>query len=188
MKTTAIATFALLALTFGSCKEKKPTEERIIATRYTPKQPQGPIAMPTDSQTVSVEWQGNTYNVSIVRTPLDSVMVTDDNGQKYIDNRCQLTIKRQDGTEFLKRTFLKGSFLSFVKEPFHSSGILGGMCFVEVDKARLEFSAVVAMPDAADDLFIPLKVLIDAQGGLSISPDDDMGMLDYEDVDENEEG
>ena len=187
MKTTAIVILALIALTFGSCQEKKPSEEKIIASRYTPKQPQGPIAMPADSQTVSVQWQGSTYNVCIVRTPIDSVMVTDDNGQKYIDNRCQLTIKRQDGTEFLKRTFLKGSFLSFVKEPFRSSGILGGMCFVEGDKACLEFSAVVAMPDAADDLFVPLKVLVDAQGGLCISPDDDMGMLDYEDVDENDE-
>ncbi len=187
MKTTTIAILALLALTLGSCQEKKPAEEKIIATRYTPKQPQGPIAMPADSQAVSVQWQGSTYNVSIIRTPIDSVMVTDDNGQKYNDNRCQLTIKQQDGTEFLKRTFLKGSFLSFVKEPFRSSGILGGLCFVEVDNACLEFSAVVAMPDAADDLFVPLKVLIDAQGGLSISPDDDMGMLDYEDADENDE-
>lgn len=182
MKSTiVIIALAAGAIVLGGCKEKKPAEEKIIATHYEPQRPQAPIAMPADSQMVSTQWQGSTYNIKVVRVPIDSVMVADDNGQKYIDNRCRLIITRQDGSKFLDRTFTKNSFLSYVKEPFRSGGILAGLRFEDVADACLEFSAVIGMPDALDDLFIPLKMKIDAQGGLGIKVDDDMGMLDYED-------
>ena len=186
MKTIVIATLAALSLTLGGCQEKKPAEEKIITTRYKPSHPQGTITMPADSQAVSVQWLGSNYHVHVVRTPLDSITVTDDNGQKYTDNRCHLTIMRQDGTVFLEKTFLKSTFLSYVKEPFRSSGILAGVRFVEAGDARLEFSVAIAMPDAADDLFVPLDMEIDRQGGLCITEDDDMGMLDYEDEEDDE--
>ncbi len=179
----AIATFALM---IGGCKEKKTVEEKIVATHYIPKRPQGPIAMPVDSQMVNVQWRGSSYNVKIVRTPIDTVSVTDDSGQKYIDNSCRLIVSRKDGSIFVEKSFVKNSFLSYVKEPFRSSGILAGLSFVEADDDRLDFSVVVAMPDAADDLFVQLKMDVDAQGGLRITQDDDMGMLDYEDYDEDE--
>ena len=59
MKTTTIAILALLALTLGSCQEKKPAEEKISATRYTPTQPQGPIAMPADIWPVRPDSESN---------------------------------------------------------------------------------------------------------------------------------
>lgn len=186
MKTSAIVILAALALVLGGCQEKKPSEEKIIATRYVPERPQAPIAMMADSQVVSTQWQGSTYNVKVVRTPLDSVMVTADNGQKYVDNRCRLTVTRQDGSVFLEKVFTKNTFLSYVKEPFRSGGILAGLQFEEVANGNLVLSAVIGMPDAVDDLFVPLKVKIDGQGGLGISEDDDMGLLDYEERNDEE--
>jgi hypothetical protein len=41
------------------------------------------------------------------------------------------------------------------------------------------------MPDALDDVFIPLELVIDRQGTVSISRDDDMDMLDYDDREDN---
>ena len=177
---------AALALVLGGCQEKKPAEEKIIATRYVPERPQAPIAMTADSQVVTTQWQGSSYHIKVVRTPIDSVTVTIDNGQKYIDNRCRLIVKRQDGSVFLEKTFTKNTFLSYVKEPFRSGGILAGLRFEEVANANLELSAVIGMPDAVDDLFVPLKVKIDGQGGIGISVDDDMGLLDYEERNDEE--
>ncbi|MBO7139139.1 MAG: DUF4738 domain-containing protein [Prevotella sp.] len=186
MKTPAIVILAAFALVFGGCQEKKPSEDKIIATRYVPERPQAPIAMPADSQVDSTQWQGSTYYVKVLRTPIDSVMVTADNGQKYIDNRCRLIITRQDGSKFIEKTFTKNTFLSYVNEPFRSGGILAGLRFEEVANANLVLSAVIGMPDAVDDLFVPLKVKIDGQGGLGISVDDDMGLLDYEERNDEE--
>ena len=106
--------------------------------------------------------------------------VSDESGQKYIDNRVHLAVRRQDGTAFLEKNFFKSSFTSYVQEPFKSSGILTSIRFDGVENAKLKFIVVVSMPEATDDLFIPLKMTIDGQGGLSIIHDDDMGMLDYD--------
>lgn len=177
---------AAAAITLGGCKDKKPAEDNIITTRYVPQRPQAPIAMDADSQTAEVTWLGKPYSVIVSRTPMDSVTVSDDNGQKYIDNSCRITVKREDGSVFAEKTFTKGSFLSYISEPFVSDGILAGIQFDEADGNKLEFSVVVAIPDAVDDLFVPLELGIDNQGGISIKLDDDMGMRDYEDNDEEE--
>lgn len=172
--------FATAALVIGGCKEKKQPEENVITTHYVPQRPQGPIAMPADSQTVSVTWLGRPYSVTIMRTPIDSITVADDSGQKYIDNNIRLTIAREDGSVFLSKTFTKRSFSSYIQEPFTTSGILAGIRYDETAGSALEFSVAVAMPEAADDLYIPLDMTIDSQGGVSIRKDDDMGMKDYD--------
>lgn len=185
----AIAILATATLILGACKEKKQhtDEGNIITTRYIPKRPIGPIALPADSQQVSANWLGTDYSVSIKRTPIDSMTVSDENGQKYIDNRVRLSVRRQDGSAFVEKNFFKSSFSSYVQEPFKSSGILSSIRFDGVENAKLKFIVVVAMPEATDDLFIPLKMTIDGQGGLSIVHDDDMGMLEYDRYEGNDD-
>ena len=39
---------------------------------------------------------------------------------------------------------------------------------------------VIGMPDAIDDLFVPLKMSVNRQGSLSIEQDDDMDMRDFD--------
>ena len=175
------------AITLGGCKEKKPAEPVIIAERYVPRRPQAPIAMEADNETENINWMGRPYSVTISRIPIDSLTVSDDSGQKYIDNQCHLTIKRQDGTVFTEKTFFKSSFRSYIQEPFISKGILAGIRFDEVEGQKLEFSVAVAMPEAVDDLLLPLELTIDSQGGISIRQDDDMGMRDYEDDDDDDD-
>ena len=41
---------------FGACKEKKESTD-IITTKYVPKKPQPPIAMPSETITKNVTWQ-----------------------------------------------------------------------------------------------------------------------------------
>jgi len=44
------------------------------------------------------------------------------------------------------------------------------------------------MPDAPDDLFVPLELVVDRQGSVRVEKDDDMDMLDYDDdYDDNDD-
>jgi hypothetical protein len=179
----------------GACKEKKQSTD-IITTKYVPKQPQDPIAMPADTQTKNIEWQGKPYTITIDRVPVDSLpQVKDENNQPYVDNRVKLTIMRADGSAFFQRTFTKASFNTYIDDSFRKDGILAGFRYDEVENSGIEFSVVVALPDAIDDVFVPLELVVDRQGGVSITRDDDMDMLDYderndeevENVDENDD-
>ena len=179
----------------GACKEKKQSTD-IITTKYVPKQPQDPIAMPADTQTKNIEWQGKPYTITIDRVPVDSLpQVKDENNQPYVDNRVKLTIMRADGSAFFQRTFTKASFNTYIDDSFRKNGILAGFRYDEVENSGVEFSVVIALPDAVDDVFVPLELIVDRQGGVSISRDDDMDMLDYderndeevENVDENDD-
>lgn len=179
----------------GACKEKKQSTD-IITTKYVPKQPQDPIAMPADTQTKNIEWQGKPYTITIDRVPVDSLpQVKDENHQPYVDNRVKLTIMRADGSAFFQRTFTKASFNTYIDDSFRKNGILAGFRYDEVENSGIEFSVVVALPDAIDDVFVPLELVVDRQGGVSITRDDDMDMLDYderndeevENVDENDD-
>lgn len=165
----------------GACKEKKQSTD-IITTKYVPKQPQDPIAMPADTQTKNIEWQGKPYTITIDRVPVDSLpQVKDENNQPYVDNRVKLTIMRADGSAFFQRTFTKASFNTYIDDSFRKNGILAGFRYDEVENSGIEFSVVVALPDAIDDVFVPLELVVDRQGGVSITRDDDMDMLDYDD-------
>ena len=179
----------------GACKEKKSSTD-IITTKYVPKEPQAPIAMPVDVQTKNIEWQGKPYTITIDRVPVDSLpQVKDENNQPYVDNRVKLTIMRADGSAFFQRTFTKASFNTYIDDSFRKNGILAGFRYDEVENSGIEFSVVVALPDAIDDVFVPLELVVDRQGGVSITRDDDMDMLDYderndeevENVDENDD-
>jgi len=114
-------------------------------------------------------------------------MVKDENNQQYFDNVVKASVNRQDGSSLFSRTFTKESFLSYIDEPFKKSGILAGIRFDEVDDGKLEFSVVIALPDAVDDVFIPLEMKVDKQGVINIRQDDDMEMLDYVDADDEDD-
>lgn len=162
----------------AACKEKKQTSD-IITTKYVPKQLQAPIAMPADEQANTVRWQDADYTVSVNRVPVDSLpMVKDEYGQQYIDNRIDVSIARQDGSVFFHRSFTKNAFASYVDATFRKDGILAGIRYDEVEKGGIEFSVVIALPDAVDDVFVPLEMVVDRQGGISITRDDDMDMLE----------
>ena len=186
MKRLFSLVLAFVIMMLSACKEKKQTDD-IITTKYVPKQLQAPIGMPADKQVQTVEWGGAAYQVSVSRVAADSLpMVKDEAGQKYKDNRITVSVTRQDGSSVLKRTFAKSAFTQYVDEVFRKNGILASIRFDEVDNGKLEFSVVIALPDAIDDVFIPLEMTVDRNGIINIREDDDMDMLDY--VEDEDEG
>ena len=186
MKRLLPLVLVLGTMMLSACKEKKQTDD-IITTKYVPKQPQAPIGMSADSQSQTVTWGDATYQVSVERVASDSLpMVMDDSGQKYKDNRITVSVSRQGGSSFFKRTFTKGAFTQYVDDVFKKNGILANIRFDEVNHGKLDFSVVVALPDAVDDMFVPLEMTIDHNGIINIREDDDMDMLDY--VEAEDEG
>lgn len=179
--------FGTLVLLLGACKEK-PQSTDIITTKYVPKQPQPPIGMPVSSNVSHVEWAGRKYDVKVVSHPSDSLaLVYDENNQPYKDNKIEVVVTRSDGSVFFKKVFTKSSFSSYIDDTFMRNGILGGIQYNSVETGGMEFSVVVGLPDALDDVFVPLKLTVDRQAGVHISKNDDMDMLDYDGGENDEE-
>jgi hypothetical protein len=173
----------------GACKEKKQTGD-IITSKYEPKALVAPIKMEADRQSKDIVWQGKPYRIDIQRAPADSLpKLKDDSGQEYVDNMVAIKITRSDGSQFFQKSFFgKSNFTAYLDEPFKSNGQLVGIRFNEADNSGLEFSVVVGMPDAPDDLFVPLELVVDRQGSVRVEKDDDMDMLDYDDdYDDNDD-
>ena len=169
---------------FGACKEKKESTD-IITTKYVPKKPQPPIAMPSETITKNVTWQDKPYTVVITRQASDSLLqVKDENGQPYIDNRVEIVVTRADGSVFFKKVFTKASFNVYIDESFRKNGILAGIQYDEIDSKGMEFSVVVGLPDALDDVFVPLELVVDRFANIAISRDDDMDMRGNDDDDD----
>ena len=169
---TAVVLIACAALLMG-CKEKKQSQDIIAAKVEAPK-PSAPIRMQPYSDQRDVQWLGKTYKIEIQRVPDDSLrMVSDEVGQKYVDNRISLVVRRTDGSVAISKKFLKSSFDAYLDKNYRNSGILEGFVFDEVDGACLKFAASVSMPQS-DDEYIPLEVKVDNFGNLTIARDSDM--------------
>lgn len=178
---------AVALMVMGGCKEKKPTQD-IIAPRAEVAKPQAPVRMQDYSDTRSVVWLGKEYKVEVNRMPSDSLpMVKDETGQKFVDNRITVVVRRADGSVAISKSFTKANFEQFLDGKYRREGILEGLVFDEVDDLHLEFAASVCLPQT--DEYIPLEVKIDNFGNVSIERDTDLdtsGSGAYDDDDDDE--
>jgi len=184
MKHLAIITslIFLTILALGSCKEKQRSDD-IITTKYVPKRPVEPIPMEPIQLNETVTWMGNEYNITILRHPADSLpMASNEIGQKYIDNRIRLTIRRPDGSALFDRTFTKASFTAYLPDELRRNSLLTDMRFKDTDGSKLEFVASIAEPEATEDEYLPLKLTVDRSGAIDITVEDDLDMLDHEEA------
>lgn len=167
---TVLCLTALAVL--AGCKEKKQSVD-IIAEKVEAPKPSGPIRMQPYHDQRDVQWLGKSYMIEINRQPDDSLaMVTDETGQKFVDNRISLSVRRADGSIAISKTFLKRTFEACLNNTYLSGGILEGLVFDEIDGNYLEFAASVCLPQT--DEYIPLEVKIDNFGHLDIKRDSEM--------------
>ena len=156
---------------FG-CKEKKPSED-IITVREEIPAPSGPVRMQSFNNQRVIQWLGKEYHVEITRTADDSLrMVTDETGQKYVDNRVSLIIRRADGSVAIQKKFLKSVFEAYIDQEYKKGGVLEGLVFDKVNGQHLEFAASISLPQT--DEYIPLNVKIDNFGNVTIERDSQM--------------
>lgn len=118
------------------------------------------------SDTLVIE--GLTYNYSIHREASDSLpMVTDDEGTRYADNIYTLSLFH--GTDIAQFRFTKRTFASYLSPEFREKGILDGMMY-DSSLPGLHFAVSVSLPQS--DMFEPLLLTLDPNGGMSISRDE----------------
>jgi len=164
----ALTAFTLLA----GCKEKKQTQD-IIAPPVEVKKPSAPVRMQSYNDQRDVAWLGKDYKVEIARMPSDSLpLVKDETGQRFVDNRITLVVRRADGSVAISKVFTKASFDAYIDPSYRRSGILEGLVFDEVDGQQLAFAASVSLPQT--DEYIPLEVKIDNFGKVEIERDSQM--------------
>lgn len=186
MKQLITIMMVLGMMSLGACKEKKQAEE-IVATKYVPKKPGKPVSMQQKLDTQTLKWMGAAYQVEIMRMAVDSLpMVANEIGQKFIDNRIRLSVKRADGSVFFEKSFTKASFMSYLTSDYCRDGLLVDMRFKEVRGNELAFVVTIATPEATDDEFLPLELSVDKGGGISIKVDNDMDFLAGDETDFDE--
>ena len=165
-----IAIAVLTAAT--ACKEKKQTQD-FIAPKVEANGPSAPIKMQPYHDTRDVLWLGKSYKVEVSRTANDSLpTVTDETGQKFVDNTISLRVLRADGSVAISKTFTKANFDNYIDGQYRKAGILEGLVFDAVDGQQLKFAASVSLPQT--DEYIPLEVKIDNFGSVAINRDSEM--------------
>jgi hypothetical protein len=172
-----------LGTTLTGCKQKKQTEDIIVRKTETPK-PQAPIRMQDYNQVKDVQWLDRSYQVDIRRMADDSLrMVKDETGQKFVDNRIQLKVIRQDGSVFFSRTFTKADFNDYLDDDYRATGILEGLVFDRVEGLHLIFAGSVSHPQT--DEYIPLVITLSNFGDVTISRDTQMDTSGSEELNDN---
>lgn len=169
MKLRDIIIAGSAALLLANCGEKKKSDV-IIVENYEAPEPSGPIKMERYNDTNTIGWLGAKYTYDIIRTPCDSLpKITDEDGQKYVDNSVVLTISRSDGSVFFKKTFTKNAFRSALTDNMSKKGILDGFVFHKVNGDGLLFAASVSYPQS--DESIPLLINVTRMGAVSVKRD-----------------
>lgn len=186
MKTKAILSVmagAAVLMLLGGCKEKKQAnDETIIAIDYTPPVITAPISMDSLTESRSVVWMNRGYTVSTTRVPMPTLpMVSNDYGQKYVDNRVTVVVRRPDGSEFYNEVFTKSSFSTLLDADYKKNGLLAGIRFVKAEGQRLEFAVSIAHALLIDSEEMVLKLTVDSQKNLKIDYDDQYDIVPGDD-------
>ena len=158
------------ALLLGACGGKKSSGGDIITTDYETPKLQEPISMNVVQESREVQWAGGrSYHLQIYRLPADSLpKVSDERGQKYVDNQVKISITRPDGSTFFDHTFTKASFAGWLDSDYRVNGLLEDIRLFRADDDELLFTAAVNHPAASDDEAVVLRLTVDRQGGISI--------------------
>lgn len=188
MKRTILMVAASALLVLAACQQKKAGNPDIITTDYEAPKPVAPISQDAMSDKMTVKWvDGRNYEIVVNRTPVDSLpMVTDEIGQRFIDNVIRVKVLRADGTKFFDRQFTKRAFLNWLDKEYKKSAVLEGIRFLKADTAGLEFVAWLNSPGAGDDEAIELRMTVNRNGEVNIQPHNENDREDLE-MQESEE-
>lgn len=133
-----------------------------------------------DSGTVSMG--GHQYTYTIERLPLDSVIVTDEDGYKSRDNSILLTVQR-DGASFFQRRFTRSAFHIRVDEGYYQQCILLGMNFDRTTEYGIRFVASIGK-GSDSEFYKPYSVTVGLDGSTNITEHD---LYDDDEVDRFED-
>ena len=131
-----------------------------------------PIVMQVSEVSQPVTLGKKEYQSSVVRRPdADLPMVSNQQGQKFVDNRITLLVT--EGTrQVVRKEFTKADFLNYLDAGFQKNAILEGLVFDKSTPQGLLYAASVAYPES--DLYVPFQITVNANGGINIVKSDEM--------------
>ena len=162
---TFIAFFCL-----SGCGGDKPKQDVIIATPEKSKethevQKMSEYTLPTD-----VHWLGKDYKVIVSRKADKNLPIVQvDKDVEYYDNKVSVTVLREDGSEFFRRTFTKKDFAAYATEHIKQHGTLSGVNFIEASGDWLVFACSIGSPEKTSDEYILLSMKVSRMGEVKIS-------------------
>jgi hypothetical protein len=169
MKTTfKFIMLAAIATTTAACGNHN-KQKNYIEVKDSVKKPSAPQKMQEYKSVKTINWRGETYTYNIHRmVDTNLPIITDENGNKFYDNKIDLTITR-NGSPFFSQTFTKNTFAPYLDESFKKRGTLEGLVFDKTDNECMHFAASVCFPQT--DEYIPLVVKLSSDGSISIARD-----------------
>ena len=161
-----------LAALVVACGKKRDDKNIIVKKQTVSKAPIKTEKMEDVDYEKNVDWVGSVYKVSVRRFCDESLPVVEDEyGKKYYDNKITIQVTRKDGSDFFNRTFTKGDFSSCLNDDFRKNGALLGLVFTEADGDNLKFAGSIGSPDQLSDEQIPVVLILNRMGTVSIKRD-----------------
>ena len=113
--------------------------------------------MQVSDSKMSFTYNGKEYHSHVVRRPDDSLpVVTNEQGEKFVDNRITLRIT-SGGKSIVNKEFTKESFLE-------------GLVYDKNTSKGMVYAASICYPQS--DLYIPLSITVSADGKISIAKEE----------------
>lgn len=167
-----IIVIALMLTACGSSSSDKQSKETRMATNAIEAVNEEPQRMQTSEVKENFEYKGKQYQSHIVRRADESLpMVTNDEQQQFYDNSISLKLACE-GKQIVSRTFAKKDFLHLIDANFAKQAVLEGIVFNETNEQGICFAASVGHPES--DLYQPIRIVVSANGNLTISLEEDM--------------
>lgn len=111
----------------------------------------------------TVDFDGRKFEITVDRTPCDTIeKVVDENGP-YYDNVVRVQIS-SDGNPIVDRTFTKNAFRAAGGSLSYSKLTLGGMNFTAINGSGIQFNAQLCAPGSLEGGH-NFKVLYNLSGG-----------------------
>lgn len=171
-----IALAILSACSSGNKETEKKDDTRVLMENVTDEQ--GVQRMQVSKAEQTVNFKGQDYHVSLVRTPDNELpMVKSEVGDMFVDNKITLQITHA-GKQLFNRTFTKHDFASIAGNDFLKKSILEGMVFDKTTSEGLLFAVSISYPQT--DLFFPISVTITPSGKMSMKREEIMEEFFYE--------
>lgn len=161
------------AVFFAACssqtKSDKDDTKTLMKTEEEARQ-QAPERMQVSDVKDTITYKGKKYQWTVVRTPDASLpIVSNQEGKRFVDNRISFRLTCS-GRQLLDKSFTKADFANWVDAAFMKHALLEGLVFDKVSPQGLLFAASVGYPDS--DLYQPIRLLVTADGKLSMSKED----------------
>lgn len=154
------------AILLSACSSKNKNGNEMQALMRDSTKVAGPQRMQVADTKATFTYKGKEYQSSVVRKPDESLpVVTNEQGEKFVDNRITLHISGGGG-QLVDKVFTKESFASLIDAKFLKYAILEGLVFDRTTPRGMIYAASVCYPQS--DLYVPIRLTVTVDGKISM--------------------